>query len=445
MRFTLKELAESCGGKIIGGDAVVTGVCADSRIVKPGDAFVALRAERDGNLYAESAMEKGAVCVISDVEKPLSVPVLVVEDTLLALGAIAKAHIAKFSPRKIAVTGSVGKTGTKEMVAAVIGCTGKTLKNEANFNNEIGLPLTAYKLDDTYKNAVFEMGMRGEGQISYLADIVKPEIGVITNVDVPHLELTGSLENTAKYKGELLDYLPETGTAVLNKDNEFFDYFRSRAKCNVISFGTDSDADVKSLEYTADETGCKVKASLKGQVIEYTIAAVGAHNVINSLAAAAAGLAAGMTAEEIRAGLEGYRPIGGRMEVFESKGVTVIDDTYNAAPPSVIAALKTLASFKAERRIAALGDMLELGEKSDALHKIVGEAAKDTGIDILICIGTSAKYIAEGAAGGKAEIYRFGTSDEAAEFVKKIVRPGDAVLAKGSHAIATEKIPEALK
>ena len=449
MKLRVNDIVAATGGKLICGslDAFVTGINTDTRIIKPGDLFAALKGEKsNGEEYIPIAIQKGASCVLSSSDTEFAVPSVQVQDTLTALGDIAKYYRAKFDPVVIAVTGSVGKTGTKEMIAAVVSAAGKTLKNEANFNNEIGLPLTLTKLDSSYDIAVTEMGMRGFGQIKYLCDIAKPKIGVITNIDVPHIELMGSLDNTAKAKGELLDCLPQDGTAVLNMDCDYFDYFKSRARCGIMSFGLNKKADVYAESFDIDENGCSVRAAVRGKMFEYRINAVGEHNVLNSLAAVCCGDILGISLADIKTRLEAFKTIKGRLDVIKSGGMTIIDDTYNAAPPSVISAIKTMFGMKGQRRVAYLGDMLELGDYAEELHKKVGKFAALNGVDLLVTVGELGEYIGDAAMeNGLKNVMRFASSDDAAKYAAENAVAGDIVLVKGSHAVKMEKIVEALK
>lgn len=445
MKLAASDIARLCNGELIGSDTEISGISVDTRTLVKGDAFVCLQAEHDGNKFVPQAIEKGAVCIISDKRLSCEIAVVMVKNTLILLGTIAAYIKARLSPYTIAVTGSVGKTGTKEMIASVSSVKGKTLKNEANFNNEIGLPLTLMRLDETHEIAVVEMGMRGFDQISYLCKIAKPDIGVITNIDYSHIELTGSLDNTARAKGELLDFIAEDGFAILNRDCKYFDYFCSRARCNIISFGLSDNADVYVLKSSVDENGCDVCASICGEIVDYHITAVGEHNIINSLAAAACGKALGLSSKEIKRGLESSKGAEGRFLIKKAGDIKIIDDTYNASPISVISALKMLVKIDGLRHIAVLGDMLELGENAEELHSKVGEVIGECGVDILITVGELSRNMANTAAAELDNVISVATSDNAAELVCDIVRPGDVVLAKGSHSMHMERIVEALE
>ncbi|MGQ9456320.1 MAG: UDP-N-acetylmuramoyl-tripeptide--D-alanyl-D-alanine ligase [Armatimonadota bacterium] len=446
------EVLNACKGELVSGDQEVriTGVSTDTRTLVPGDLFFALTGQTsDGHKFLADAFARGAVGVVVSRKVEAEKLVIRVKNTLVALGDLASYYRGKFSPIVIGVTGSVGKTTTKEMAAAIVSTLGPCLKNPGNFNNEIGLPLTLFNLDRTHKTAVLEMAMRGAGQIAYLAKIARPRIGIITNIYPVHIELLGSLDAVADAKAELLDLLPEGGAAVLNADDPYFDRLRLRTRARVISFGESSIADVRLTSAEVDEQGCCTfsVATSRGN-FEVHVPVPGEHNIKDALAAVAVGEFLGISHEAMREALTNFAPPERRSNVLRSRrGVVIIDDTYNASPPSVISALHTLARMQGSRKIAVLGDMLELGRIAEEAHGQVGRVVKELGIDRLVVVGGLAKLISRAAveAGfSSRSVYEFENSEEAGLAVSRIVRKGDVVLVKGSRAMRMENVVEAI-
>lgn len=450
--ITAQEVMNAVNGVLVAGDTntKITGVSTDTRTIKPGDLFVALTGEHsDGHKFLADALAKGASGVVVSRKVETRQLAIRVDDTLLALGQLAGYYRSKFHPVMVGVTGSVGKTTTKEMIAAVAAANGPVLKNQGNFNNEIGLPLTLFELTPRHKTAVVEMAMRGPGQIEYLARIAKPQIGVITNIHITHIELLGSLDAIADAKGELLDQLPPDGAAILNADDAYFDYLRRRASTKVISFGESPGADVRAVSAGIDSSGCcDFEVTTRTGAFNVRIPVPGEHNIKDALAAIAVGEELGISHESMREALSNFTPPEKRSNVIPSRrGFVVIDDTYNASPPSVISALKTLAMMEGDRKIAILGDMLELGDHAINAHLEVGRAVKDSGMDMLIAVGQLAKLIARGAIDAGmpvAVVSEYEDSARAAEEVAGKLRERDVVLVKGSRAMRMERIVEGL-
>ncbi len=455
------DLVSATGGVLLRDAArPIRGGAVDSRAVEPGNLFVAMPGERtDGHRFLSAAAAAGAAAVL--VSRPLDaasllalgdVTVVRVPDTLLGLQAIAAAWRARFDPLVVGITGSVAKTSTKEATAAVLGAALPTLKSEGNANNEIGLPLTLLRLGPNHRAAVLEMGMYVGGEIATLARLGRPEIGVVTSVAPVHLERAGSLDAIERAKAELVEALPEDGTAVLNDDDERVRRFGSRTRASVICYGFTSGADV-----TAERVVGRGLAGMTFEVVARAprrtrfaveMAALGRHSVQNALAAAAVGLLAGLPDESIAAGLatawHAASPHRGTIE--EAPGLTILDDTYNASPSAVIAALQVLASLPG-RPVAVLGEMLELGDAHAASHRTVGDAAGRTAAELVV-VGDGARGIAEGAlaSGLSAARVHVATDHGAAiEVLRSILRPGDVVLVKASRGAALEVIVDTLR
>jgi len=404
MKPTWTEIIEAIKGKLVYGrpEGTFSGVSADSRSIKPGELFIALTGENfDGHGFVEKAIEKGACgaivsgqwSVAGGQQKLLTGFIIEVDDTLKALGDIAMLWREKHQILVVAITGSNGKTTTKEMAALILSQKFRVLKTEGNLNNLIGLPLTVLNIDDSHDVAVLELGMNSFGEIARLSEICKPDIALITNVGSGHLEGLGSIEGVAKAKGEILEGLKAGGTFVFNADDSYIREIAKGWKGNLVSFGIDSPgADVKTLltDYSCCYgSGVAISMHLKEKTLSAKLMGLGLHNVYNATAAAAVGVAMGIGLEEIRKGLEEWRPFRGRFELHRLDcGVNLIDDTYNANPNSVAMALKTLADVKgAGRGIAVLGDMLELGAYAEEAHYEIGKKAASTGVDCLFLMG----------------------------------------------------------
>ena len=450
--ITAKDVVNACKGELVAGDmdTRITSVSTDTRAIAAGSLFVALTGENsDGHKFLADALSKGAAGVVVSHKVEAQCLAIRVPDTLLALGDIAEFYRTRFSPTVVAVTGSVGKTTTKEMIAAVAAARGPVLKNEGNFNNEIGLPLTLLNLAPRHKTAVVEMAMRGAGQIDYLARIAKPSIGVITNIHMSHIELLGSMDAIADAKGELLDHLPTDGAAILNADDAYFDFLNRRANCRVVSFGESAQATVRAVSSGIDSKGCcHFKVVTPTGSFDAHIPVPGEHNIKDALAAIAVGEELGIAHDDIKSALASFKAPEKRANVIPSRrGYVVIDDTYNAGPASVKSALKTLSMMEGERKIAVLGDMLELGEHAVAEHLEIGRMVQDCGINSLVAVGELAKLIARGAIDAGmpiSAVSEFEDSAQAAKEVPSKVRERDVVLVKGSRAMKMERIVEGL-
>ena len=424
-------------------------VVTDTRLVKKGVLFVALIGEKfDGHDFIQTAIEKGAAGVVvsrnySETElRDLPITVIQAEDTLKAYQLLAKVYRRRFSIPVIAITGSNGKTTTKDFTAAVLSANFNVLKTEANFNNEIGLPKTLLQLQANHQVAVVEMGMRGFGQIAELAEIAQPTIGIVTNVGETHMEILGSLANIAKAKAELVEHLDENSVAILNADNSFVAAMQSKVKGKCITFGIDKPSDLKAGHIKTVHKNCtEFDCTFKGQSYSFVLPIVGRHNVYNVLAALAVGFTLGLSAVEMQKGLTGFAATKMRFEIQQVGLYQVINDAYNASPMSMKAALETLADVAARRKIAVLGDMLELGSVSVAAHKNIGKLVADQKIDALITFGDMAAHIAQEArTAGVQLVYICKSHAEAGIALKEILQPEDTILFKGSRGMQMEKI-----
>lgn len=450
--ITAGEVVEAVNGELIAGDpnAKISGVSVDTRTIEQGDLFIALTGENsDGHKFLADALSKGAAGVMVSRKVEAQCLAVRVQDTLLAIGDLAAFYRSKFNPTMIGVTGSVGKTTTKEMIAAVAASCGPILKNEGNFNNEIGLPLTLFNLASEHKTCVVELAMRGAGQIDYLAKISKPQIGVITNIHMSHIELLGSMDAIADAKAELLDSLPSDGAAILNADDAYFDYMLRRTNCRVISYGEAPNAMVRTTSKGIDSDGCcsfDVVTPQGGFAVHVPVP--GEHNIKDALAAIAVGEVLGIDHESVRSALTNFKAPEKRSKVVPSRrGFIVIDDTYNAGPASMKSAIKTLSMMEGGRKIAILGDMLELGDHAIAAHLDIGKDVKNSGIDMLFVVGELAKLISRGAIDAgmpTSAINEFDDSAQAAQEIVGKIRERDIVLVKGSRAIKMERIVESL-
>jgi UDP-N-acetylmuramoyl-tripeptide--D-alanyl-D-alanine ligase len=448
-----KKLLEEILGRVERME--IAGVSIDSRTVKKGELFVALKGDRfDGHDFVPDAIERGAWGALVDraaLENRFSSlgglkNILPVEDTLYALQEMSHQHRRKFPIAVVGITGSNGKTTTKEMLAGILKQKGPVLKNEGNLNNHIGVPLTLMKLNASHRAAAVEMGMSAPGELDTLARLVHPTVGVITNIGPAHLEFFGSMDKVAEAKGELLDNLASDSTAVLNADDHYFETLRSKFSGRALTFGIRNKADVSASRIRQDAGHADFTLSAEGGAIDIRLRAPGTHNIYNALAAAAAALAVGMPLDAVKEGLNDFTPISMRSEIKEVRGRTILADYYNANPASMDAAITTLASLSPGRKsFAVLGDMLELGQAAVGAHRAVGATAARAGVGIVITVGDLAKHIGEGAIEGgmpRERVLHAPTHAEAAELLKKLSRPGDVILIKGSRGMKMEKILE---
>lgn len=423
------------------------GVTTDSRKITEGVLFVALKGENfNGEDFAQDAMNKGAAAVlVSKSAPPIDGVFIKVDDTLTAYQQIAKSWRERFQIPIVAITGSNGKTTTKDLTAAVLSSLGKVCKTTANFNNEIGVPMTLLEIDETHKAAVVEIGMRGLHQIENLAQYVKPNIGIVINVNETHIEILGSIENIAKAKGEMVQAIQAGGTVILNADNFYTAEMKKLANdgVKILTYGLDNAADLTAENISVTGNATQFILKYNGESYDFEIPVIGRHNVSNALAAIASGLSVGLTVEEIQRGISNLTATKMRFEVIQRENFTIINDAYNASPASMQAAIKTVAEIYGGRKIAVLGDMLELGAISEKVHREVGKQLVENNFDTLIAYGELGKFIAAGAKDvGFKNIFTVETHDAAAKKILETVQNGDVVLFKASHGMHFEKILE---
>lgn len=447
------EIAGVVKGRLVNSsdETEITGVSIDSRSIKPGDMFIALKGESfDGHDFIGAAAAKGAALVITEKKLDLDIPYILVEDSLKALQAAARYYRGKFSIPFVAITGSSGKTTTKDMIASVLSQKYEVLKTEGNLNNAIGLPLMLLRLRHSHKIAVLEMGMNSPGEIRLLSDIVRQDIAVISNVGTAHIEYLGSRENILKAKLEILAYFDRGNIAVINGDNDMLAGLSSD-RYDIVRYGLEPKNDVYASMITErGEEGTDFTVAFDGVPETLTVPLPGIHNVYNALSAIAVARLFGINAEEIRKGLMSFKPSKNRMDIMNTpEGIKIINDVYNANPESMRAAINALKSYKAEgRRILISGDMLELGDISEKEHFDIGRYAASNGIDIIASIGNFSGAVRKGAEASGIDgknLYAFPDKETAAPVLKKILRPGDLVLVKGSRSMKLEYIVDYIR
>ncbi|MDQ2086881.1 UDP-N-acetylmuramoyl-tripeptide--D-alanyl-D-alanine ligase [Herbivorax sp. ANBcel31] len=449
-----KEIIEAVKGKLLSGnqEIIFSGISTDSRNIKEGDLFVPLKGDRfDGHDYVEQSLKKGAfgALVQKDLKLDSGKVLIKVDDTLKALRLIAAFYRLKFNIPFIGITGSVGKTSTKEMVSGVLGKGFNVLKNKGNFNNEIGVPLTVFRLNSSHEAAVIEMGMSGLGEISRLTSIVKPDIAIITNVGVCHIEKLGSKKNILRAKMEILDGLNSKGLVILNGDDKLLFGLKGLLKFKTVFYGFEDGLEYQAYNVKSlGEKGSVFEIEINKKEYEVKVPVPGLHNIYNALASIAAGIELGISEEDIVKGIEEFSSTKMRLDIIDNDGVKIVNDAYNASPESVEAALTVLKDISSNNRtIAVLGDMYELGEISYDAHIHIGKFAAKLEINYIIAVGNNAENIYSGAilAGADSnKVLKFKDNNEAARFLKSFVKKGDVVLVKGSRGMKMEEIVKEL-
>jgi len=442
IRTMLANAATWIDARLIGNDREFHGVSTDSRAIEPGMLFIALKGpNHDGHDHVAAAVNAGAVAAL--VERPLdvAVPQLIVDDTLKSLGRLAAVWREHLGTPLVAITGSNGKTTVKEMCAAVLSEAGKTLATRGNLNNDIGVPLTLLRLEQGHDYGVIEMGANHPGEIAYLTALTRPQVAIITNAGPAHLEGFGSIEGVARAKGEIYQGLSEEGVAVINADDKYAGIWRDMsAGHRSISFGLAQRADI-GVRGMGDLHGSELEVLSPLGEFHLSLPLPGRHNIMNALAAISAGIALGIDLDVIANGLNHMVPVGGRLHIREGiNGATVLDDSYNANPSSMYAGLEVLAGCDGARYLA-MGDMGELGESADELHRQVGRDARELGIDRLYATGEMSRYATE--AFGENGFY-FSRQQQLIEALLPQMNDNTTVLVKGSRSSHMEHVVEAL-
>ncbi|MBM4319616.1 MAG: UDP-N-acetylmuramoyl-tripeptide--D-alanyl-D-alanine ligase [Deltaproteobacteria bacterium] len=477
VEFRIEEIRQATGGTLLGGrvQQLVHGVCTDTREIEPGDLFVALKGERfDGHAFLAQALARGAAgLLVAGAAVPslptletgpdASVPVIAVDEPRLALGRLALWHRSRFQVQLVGITGSNGKTSTKELLAEALAEFGPTLRTRGNFNNELGLPMTLLGLNEGHCYAALEMGMNHPGEIAYLASLALPCVGLVTNIAAAHTAGVGDVEGVAAAKGELYAALPPDGIAVVNlDDHRVVAQAATRTTARRVTFGRAPGADVHIVEAVPGGGrpgrggGSQGVLEVDGSRLPVQLKLVGAHNVVNAAAALAACLGLGLDCEQALSAMELVPPSPHRMVLVRVQGRQVLDDCYNANPASMLAALDTLeqlvrqagaAQGSAVRCFAVLGEMLELGELEEQLHRQVGRRAAELGLELLVTVGERARALGDEArARGLGARWLHAT--EAAGVGRRLLgvtRPGDFVLLKGSRRVGLERVLDELK
>lgn len=444
--FTLSEIASACGGKYVGNEALsqstVASVERDSRQIKDGSLFLAIKGERvDGHDFIGKCYDAGAICALCEKapENPTK-PYILVDSTLEAVKLIAKAYRNKFDIPVVGVSGSVGKTSTKEMLYAVLSQKYKTHKTQGNLNNELGVPLTLLSMPEDTECAVIEMGISDFGEMSRLSQMVQPTICVLTIIGECHLENLGDRDGVLRAKTEMFDFASDNAEYILNGDDDkLFTVDSVRGKKPIFfGFASDNDYHAEDIENNC-ERGIECTLCFDGTRLPVTIPAIGNYMVSNALAAVAAGRLLGLSDEQLVSGVRSYKTVGGRANVINTGKIRIIDDCYNANPTSVRASVDALMNFTG-RRVAILGDMKELGENELELHRETGIYAKQKGVDLVVAVGPLAKELAKGANG-----IWYDTIEDAEKMIKNLVHEGDTVLVKASHSMNFDAIVTMLK
>lgn len=446
--MTIQEILDATGGKFVQGDEyrLVNNICTDSRIVQKGDLFIPIVGEKfDGHEYIEDSLINGAnkVLVNRDIDiKDANVSVIKVDDTKMAYLDIARAYRMKFNIPFVGVVGSVGKTSIKDMIACVLGNSRNVLKTEGNLNNDIGVPKTILRVDNSHDVAILEMGMNHKGEISKLTNVVRPDYVVISNIGVSHIENLGSRYNILKAKLEVLEGLNKRGVVFLNVDDDMLDAVVDDIKFDVVTYGINNEAD-----YVADNIVDKGEDGIEFDVYVYGmksarvhVPAVGIHNVYNALAAIAVGMMLDVDMNDIVNGIGKFKSSDMRMKVNDLGGIKVINDSYNASPDSMKAAIDVLDTLSNGRvGVAVLGDMLELGDYSKEEHASIGRYINEKDIQCVVTVGKNSRYIANEIDEDTC-VYSFDNNEKVGDFLDNYLKQGDVVLFKGSRGMHLEKV-----
>lgn len=453
--WTVRDILDATGGQLVRGHAAqpIRGITIDSRRLQMGEAYVAIQGKRfDGHRFLEEAAQAGAAClVVSHVPMATngagSLPMVLVDDTSVALGDLARFHRRRMGQPIVAITGSCGKTTTKELIAHLLGGgPGDVLRTTGTQNNHIGVPLTLLRLTPEHRVAVVELGSNHPGEIAYLASIVEPTAAVLTNIGPVHLEFFGSLMGVLQEKSSLLNALPEDGAAVLPGDQlEICLEARSRLQesTRVVTFGSTDRCDIQALDVQRAAEGMLVR--LRDQMSQWTVPLVGYHNVENALAAIACAWAMGVPLSMAKDRLATFEPMPMRSQLLHCSSLTILNDCYNANPLSVARALETLRDLAVRRKVAIVGDMLELGEFAPSAHQAIGRMATRMGIDAVIAVGEFAGDVAQGVRESHPDaVTTYRTVQELLEALPAMLQAGDGLLVKGSRKLNLERVTDFL-
>jgi UDP-N-acetylmuramoyl-tripeptide--D-alanyl-D-alanine ligase len=451
--MTLDAMAKACRGQLCGANTMqflnARGIVIDSRMVQDDYVFVAIKGERtDGHRYIEQVFADGALAVVTEQPLTISKPYILVDSTRQALKDLAAFYLSRLDVKVVGISGSVGKTSTKEMIASVLSRKYQVHKTKGNFNNEIGLPLTIFKLEETHQAAVLEMGISDFGEMHRLAAVAQPDIAVLTNIGMSHLKTLGSRDGILKAKTEMFDHLRGDACVILNGDDDLLCTLTQVNGKPPVFYGIGASRHKQAYASDIENLGLRgirLTIHLADEAIRVRIPIPGEHNVYNALAAAAVGRQLGLTNEEIKDGIENARTIDGRTNLIETRNMTVIDDCYNANPLSMKASIDVLATALG-RTIAVLGDMGDLGQDERRLHYEVGRHLAEKGIDILFCAGTlsheTARAVREHNSG--CTVYEYDKRDDMVKELLPFLQEGDSVLVKASHFMEYADVVEAI-
>lgn len=452
--WTIQDILEATGGDLIGGKAErpISGLTIDSRRARPGDAFIAIQGTRfDGHRFVPEAARAGVSCCVVSEPPALhngfaSLPVILVDDTTVALGNLARFHRRRFGVPVIAVTGSCGKTTTKELIAHLLGGTEDVLKTTGTQNNQIGVPLTLLRMTSSHRVAVVELGSNHPGEIGYLASVVEPDVAVVTNIGPVHLEFFGSLMGVLHEKLSLLDAVSSDGSVVLPGDQLDVCLEAPRhldPRVRLVTFGVTDRCDLQATDIQRAQQGMLLR--LRDHLSQWTVPLMGFHNVENALAALACAWAMGIPLSLTRERLSSFEPIPLRSEVVRRHGLTILNDCYNANPLACARALETLAELPVQRRIAVIGDMLELGPYAPSAHQAIGRLAAQLSIEVVLAVGEHAGEVAAGVREGRTDgVLTYRTVPELIQQLPAMLQPGDGLLVKGSRKLQLEQVTDFL-
>lgn len=451
--LTLREAAAAVGAAPPSEDLPLTSLSTDTRTLQPGALFVALKGEKfDGHDYVVQAIGAGAVAIVADYNVAAFVPVLVAKNTTAALGNLAQAVRQTFSGPVIGITGSIGKTTTKELTATLLETMFSVTKSGANFNNEIGVPQTIFGASETSTAWILEMGMRGGGQIAELARISQPTVGIITGIGLSHIELLGSRQAIANAKAELFEALPSDGISIFPADDDFAQTLETKSRGRLLRVGLDTKAEVQATDISRQENGWRFTIHSPWGTQKAFLPSAGRFNIQNALLGIAAGGALGIPLDSLAKALLRFEPPAMRLETLTATcGATIIADCYNAAPDSMVGALQTLSETPISgtgKRIAVLGEMKELGRFAEEAHRMVGRVAAKLKLDLLVLVGEQTTFLSAAAVAegfDRNNVFYFEKTQQAAEAIAFIAQNGDVILAKGSRALELERVVKALQ